>query len=404
GIDMSGKGNSSTAPRAFVNYIFFDQEMNYVRAGFLQVTTAAQGIGVHETISLHDIIADRKGYILAYLSNENAEEVAIHWDDFTVYQGKTNVVFASSYYPFGMRYNSYQRIASSTNFMNTFQNQEYDAETGWVQFKWRNHMPDIGRFFNIDPLATSFYYNSSYAFSENKVVAHVELEGAEALDFRTHIVMNATTPSAGLISYATDYLYDKIVGGGARYIQGGIDYAVNEYNHANANPAIPESYENLRYNINKIQAITKSIQGVSDQIEGYSTLMSLAMGGAEGTLGKQAVQNSNKLLKEFAEGIMSNPQTSADDIAAQFTDSGFKATVKEMRSGRGHMITVNGHSQINTIKVHGGGGRHTSSRIQIQGQNNNIDIKIVQGSRDSYKGNIAEEEAAGRMFIFLDEL
>ncbi|MEM0941308.1 MAG: hypothetical protein AAGI25_16200 [Bacteroidota bacterium] len=113
GIDMSSKGNSSTAPRAFVNYIFFDREMNYVRAGFLQITTVAQGIGVHETISLNDIIADRKGYLLAYLSNENAEEVAIHWDAFTVYYGETNVMSASSYYPFRLLLEEYQRTAST---------------------------------------------------------------------------------------------------------------------------------------------------------------------------------------------------------------------------------------------------------------------------------------------------
>ena len=50
----------------------------------------------------------------------------------------------------------------------------------WDSFKWRNHQPDIGRFFNIDPLAEDYYYNSLYAFSENKVVAHREIEGLEA--------------------------------------------------------------------------------------------------------------------------------------------------------------------------------------------------------------------------------
>jgi RHS repeat-associated protein len=64
----------------------------------------------------------------------------------------------------------------------TFQGQEVqdDLNLGWVQFKWRNHDSAIGRFFNIDPLAESFYYNSPYAFSENKITAHVELEGLEA--------------------------------------------------------------------------------------------------------------------------------------------------------------------------------------------------------------------------------
>ncbi|MEM7109911.1 MAG: hypothetical protein AAF519_16920 [Bacteroidota bacterium] len=84
GIDMSGKGNSSTAPRAFLNYIFFDQEMNYVRAGFLQVSTAALQTAPHhyEEITINDIIADQEGYILAYLSNENAAPVNMHFDDF----------------------------------------------------------------------------------------------------------------------------------------------------------------------------------------------------------------------------------------------------------------------------------------------------------------------------------
>ncbi|MFZ6008822.1 MAG: hypothetical protein ACOYXT_00625 [Bacteroidota bacterium] len=43
-------------------------------------------------------------------------------------------------------------------------------------------MPDIGRFFSIDPLAEKYYYNSPYAFSENKVVAHRELEGLESVE------------------------------------------------------------------------------------------------------------------------------------------------------------------------------------------------------------------------------
>ncbi len=38
----------------------------------------------------------------------------------------------------------------------------------------------IGRFTTHDPLSEQFLYNSPYAFSENKVTSHVELEGLEA--------------------------------------------------------------------------------------------------------------------------------------------------------------------------------------------------------------------------------
>ncbi|UZR99108.1 hypothetical protein [Chondrinema litorale] len=63
-----------------------------------------------------------------------------------------------------------------------FQGQEIQEEFGlnWSSFKWRNADVQIGRFHSVDPLAEDYYYNSPYAFSENKVVAHVELEGLEA--------------------------------------------------------------------------------------------------------------------------------------------------------------------------------------------------------------------------------
>jgi hypothetical protein len=54
-----------------------------------------------------------------------------------------------------------------------------DLDLGWYSFKWRNHDPAIGRFFNIDPLAEKYVYNSPYAFSENHVTSHIELEGLE---------------------------------------------------------------------------------------------------------------------------------------------------------------------------------------------------------------------------------
>lgn len=40
-------------------------------------------------------------------------------------------------------------------------------------------MPDVGRFFNIDPLSEKYSYQSHYNFSENRVVDGRELEGLE---------------------------------------------------------------------------------------------------------------------------------------------------------------------------------------------------------------------------------
>jgi RHS repeat-associated protein len=64
-----------------------------------------------------------------------------------------------------------------------FQGQPLDDDLGlnWYGFKYRNHDPQIGRFIQIDPLSEKYVYNSTYAFSENKVTNHIELEGLESV-------------------------------------------------------------------------------------------------------------------------------------------------------------------------------------------------------------------------------
>jgi hypothetical protein len=44
------------------------------------------------------------------------------------------------------------------------------------------HDPRVGRFLSLDPLAPQYPHNSPYAFSENRVIDGVELEGLEFLD------------------------------------------------------------------------------------------------------------------------------------------------------------------------------------------------------------------------------
>src|SRR5690554_5597447 len=75
-----------------------------------------------------------------------------------------------------------------------FQGQERQDELGlnWVSFKWRNYDHAIGRFMVIDPLASEYAYNSSYAFQENKIGMGRELEGLEMVPERSVDGKNAT--------------------------------------------------------------------------------------------------------------------------------------------------------------------------------------------------------------------
>ena len=111
------------------------------------------------------------------------------------------IIEENHYYPFGLKhtgYNSdqmmYVKEASvlkikpkpalfKTSYNYKYQGQERQDELGlnWDSFKWRNYDYAIGRFMSIDPLSEKYAYQSTYAFAENKVISHIELEGLEGL-------------------------------------------------------------------------------------------------------------------------------------------------------------------------------------------------------------------------------
>jgi RHS repeat-associated protein len=180
-------GSSGTGPKAYLNWLIFDGNYNLKNGGFIRLTEAGKETGsdvAHERLYQNDIAINEAGYFYVYLSNENDTPVEVYFDDLKVEHIKGPIVQMDDYFPFGLAFNSYQR-ENSVDQKYKFQGQEHIDDLGlnWDSFKWRNHDPAIGRFFNVDPIAEKFFYNSPYAFSENKVTTHIELEGLEALHY-----------------------------------------------------------------------------------------------------------------------------------------------------------------------------------------------------------------------------
>ena len=215
---------SGTPPKAYLNYVVLDKSMeNVLDMGYARITGNSREYGqdaAHDHLVLN-YTAKEPGYIYIYISNENPTAVEVYFDDFKVIHTKSPVVGMEDYYPFGLTYNAYSR-ENSVDQKFKFQGQEHidGLNLDWVSFKWRNHMPDIGRFFNVDPLAESFYYNSPYAFSENKVTNHIELEGLEAYPAQQAlnqeikkvetVVMNGVNTVKQGVSDALSWLGDKL--------------------------------------------------------------------------------------------------------------------------------------------------------------------------------------------------
>lgn len=184
GIDHTSE--TGTPPKAYLNYIVFDRTMtNVLNMGYARITASSREYGQdgpHDRLALSYNVKE-PGYVYIYLSNETPTEVEVYFDDFKVTHIQSPVIQTDDYYPFGLAYNSFSRENNAPNKIK-FQGQEHidDLNLAWDSFKWRNHQPEIGRFFNVDPLTEKYVHNSPYAFSENKVTSHIELEGLEAVD------------------------------------------------------------------------------------------------------------------------------------------------------------------------------------------------------------------------------
>ena len=111
----------------------------------------------------------------------------MYFDDLYVQHSGLAVTQENHYYPFGLNIQALERAGDPSHLWQ-FQGQEKLADfgLGWAGFKWRFADPQLGRFMSLDPLSEKFYYNSTYAFSENKVTSHIELEGLEGVQIHHH--------------------------------------------------------------------------------------------------------------------------------------------------------------------------------------------------------------------------
>ena len=124
----------------------------------------------------------------------------------------------NDYYPFGQLLPN--RHGSSDSYRYGFQGQEKDdelkGEGNSLNYKYRMHDPRVGRFFAVDLLFKDYAYNSTYAFSENRVIDGVELEGAEFIYYKAYKRFEGVTivVKTGDIDYENWALnaYHKITG------------------------------------------------------------------------------------------------------------------------------------------------------------------------------------------------
>jgi RHS repeat-associated protein len=121
----------------------------------------------------------------------------------------------SDYSPFGVQLA--ERTISGDGYRYGFQGQEKDDEVkgegNSVNYKFRMHDPRLGRFFAVDPLADDYPHNSPYAFSENRVIDGVELEGLEVRIYTEIEGVGHTFITVHTSAKVIVYTYGRYLGG-----------------------------------------------------------------------------------------------------------------------------------------------------------------------------------------------
>jgi RHS repeat-associated protein len=198
---LTTQGNGDTTrPKAFVNWILLDEHFNYVSSssGFEQVGGDSRDVTVHTRTNMP---IDKSGYLYIFVDNDNKSPEDIYFDNLQVTHIRGPLLSEDNYYPFGLAQAGLSSMALNfgdpENKRNKFQNQEFDDALGidYYEFRYRDHDVQTGRFIQIDPLSDKYVYNSTYAFSEDKVTSHIELEGLESIP----LFLGTTPPIANTI-------------------------------------------------------------------------------------------------------------------------------------------------------------------------------------------------------------
>jgi RHS repeat-associated protein len=291
-------------PRAFINYLLFDENFALVDAGFDQVTTNAEQVGVspnvlHDYLSLH-VKVNQKGYLYVYVSNEHPVLANVYFDDLKIVH-HTGVEQSDDYYPFGLAFNSYSRENSTAN-QYLYNGKERQDELGldWLDYGARMYMPEIGRWGVVDPMADKFYSWSPYTYALDNPVNFIDPDGMQAQPPRNF----AFYSGAGLDIY-------KAARANGASVQGSLlvlSQAALESGYGKSSPASKHN------NFFGLMGGGSGIKTVHGELASYATVSD----GIKGYFGRL-----NKMWPSAVEMLKGNNIT-ADDINKNFNTADYQ--------------------------------------------------------------------------------
>jgi RHS repeat-associated protein len=183
---------ASGYPMAYLNWIFLDDQFNYVSglSGSVPAASSTYAAGALNLVAPGSQLAlTRNGYLYIWVSNQT-QGWDVFFDNLSVQYKQGPILEENHYYPFGLTMAGISDKAIKTQYdQNKYrfngkelQNQEFANGTGLEEYDFgaRLQDPQLGVWHNIDPHAENSRKWSPYNYAYDNPIRYIDPDGMDA--------------------------------------------------------------------------------------------------------------------------------------------------------------------------------------------------------------------------------
>ncbi|MBS1947144.1 MAG: hypothetical protein JST47_05210 [Bacteroidetes bacterium] len=188
-ITSSDPNTGTSYPKAYLNWIFLDDQFNYVSnlSGAIAAASSTYPASALNTVAPGSPLnINRNGYLYIWVSNET-QGWDVFFDNLSVQHRQGPLLEENAYYPFGLSMAGISDKAVKGNYAENkykyngkeLQNKEFSDGTGLEEYDYGARMqdPQLDRWWGIDPLADKNRRWSPYVYANDNSIRFIDPDG-----------------------------------------------------------------------------------------------------------------------------------------------------------------------------------------------------------------------------------